>query len=640
MIPIVKQNLDLLKSNNLTFKSIYGIINNRFKSEIFSLHINNGQIVETTYSQMAKMCENTAKAIMAKDKKSDIIGIYMDNSIQWVASFWGILMAGYKPLLLNTKQDINVTNEIIKEVKPAFVISGNSKVDGSISFEQLIGEDSDMEFEPKWSDQIILVTSGSTTKPKIIVHNGKSICSQIELTADILKRNSTLKHNIKLEVKILAFLPFYHIFGLVSTLMWFTFFGRTLVFLSDYGVNSIQHTCQRVGVTHFFAIPLVWDNVVEKLLIQVNKQGKTKLFNRMIRFSNKLQTILPHIGPVIVRNLIFKGVREELLGTNLNFLIAGGGFIAPRTLEVMNGLGCSLYVGYGLTECGILSVNLCRRAKRRLGTSCGPIFTNVQYRINEDGQLEIGKDNCFVGMYVDGEFKPNTAEFYNTNDIVRIDSKNELNIVGRCDDVIITENGENMSPEAIEARLDSRALHSATFTYAKLDGKKQLVLAVEYNNSENAFDRANSLTKLFESINKLPMSERPAQVICLLGQVPYNLKGVNRKLLTEQLENNQLYYEKCEMPNPQQIEQYKSEEYSCLLVKIKKCFADVTGANPDDVTDTVDFVHLGGDSLQYVELLERVSDVAGVNVGINDTPMMTPMAFADYIMNNKTEKVE
>ena len=90
------------------------------------------------------------------------------------------------------------------------------------------------------------------------------------------------------------------------------------------------------------------------------------------------------------------------MGEKLAFLISGGGFISPRTLEVLNGLGYSIYAGYGLTECGVICVELSRNAKFRNGTSTGKIFSNVKYKISEEGELLIPNDHSMNGIYVDG----------------------------------------------------------------------------------------------------------------------------------------------------------------------------------------------------------------------------------------------
>ena len=636
---LVAKYLDLLNHTDYTFKSIYKIMEEHHRSEVFSETIVLGSVVKTTYNALFNMVEAISGNLCERfgSGKPEYIGIYMDNSNEWAACFWAILKSGNIPVLLNTRQDIEVTNSIIDKLKAACVFSSDERIKGSVSVEDFTVFAGNAVGDALWADEVVMVTSGSTAEPKIICHSGQCICSQIELTDEIVRINPTIKHNRKIEIRILAFLPFYHIFGLVSTLMWFSFFGRTLIFLPDYSPKTIQHICRRQEVTHFFAIPLVWEKITQSLLYEVKKQNKLKVFNKAVRLSNKLQSAFPGAGAWIARNIIFKKVRKQALGTELNFCIAGGGFISEHTVEIMNGIGYSLYQGYGLTESGIVSVNLDRRPSRRSSKSCGRIFGDITYRLNDRGELEIASQNCFKGIFRDGKFEPNEDEYYCTNDKVRIDEAGELLIIGRSDDVIVSESGENISPEAIEQRLDKGSLKSASVLYMTYEGRKQVVLALEVSGSESAFDRAGSLKALFESVDRLPLTERPQKIVSIIGEVPYTLKSVNRKKLTTMLENGEAFCEECALPDERDMENYKNEEYQRILGEVKKVFARITKTDEEQISDTSSYINdLKGDSLGYVELLCEINDSLEVEIQLDGNVLLTPMAFADCIFAMKS----
>ena len=76
---------------------------------------------------------------------------------------------------------------------------------------------------------------------------------------------------MKKQLKQLAFLPFYHVFGLFAVYFWFTFFGRTLVFLRDYSADTILKTCRRHQVTHIFAVPMLWHTIEKQVRAEVAK---------------------------------------------------------------------------------------------------------------------------------------------------------------------------------------------------------------------------------------------------------------------------------------------------------------------------------------------------------------------------------
>lgn len=646
---IVTGNIEALKNAPQTFESIYTIIKNSFTSETFGEWLENGEVCKMSYYELYERADSFSKAAVTyaakKDSDSRFVGIFLENSCDWVALFWGLLQAGFKPILLNTRHNIQINNDIIKEMDPVFVVSEDARVDKAISVKDLLEEGKGVKFDKSminWADEIILITSGSTSKPKIISHSGKTICLQVEMSADIVRTNQSIQYNAKLDIHNLAFLPFYHIFGLIATLMWFMFFGRGFVFLPKYDAQSIQFVCKRVGVTHFFAIPLVWNKTVAALEREVAKQGKTEKFNKAIRFSNKLQNIFPLLGPVIVRNLIFKKIRRQLMGEKLAFLISGGGFIAPRTLEVLNGLGYSIYAGYGLTECGVLCVELSRKSKFRNGTSTGKIFSNVKYKISEEGELLIPRDHSMNGIYIDGKFSEFTDEYYPTNDLVNIDETGRLHIIGRLDDVIIGPNGENISPEEIESRIDKGAFTQEAMINCKLPGtdEKQMVLVLADDGSMGAFEKASSLRNVFTSIDALTMSERPVKVLNLIGSMPENFKGIDRKTLSLKLEEQELFATECARPTDEEVTRTRSAEYTELIGKVCDVYAEVLNKDRSEITETSNFVTLGGDSMEYVEMLSKVSEVTGRTISMTETPLITPMAISDYLIEQNKESKE
>ena len=646
---IVTENIEALKNAPQTFESIYTIIKNSFTSETFGEWLENGEVCKMSYYELYERADSFSKAAVSyaakKDSDSRFVGIFLENSCDWVALFWGLLQAGFKPILLNTRHNIQINNDIIKEMDPVFVVSEDARVDKAVSVKDLLEEGKGVKFDKSminWADEIILITSGSTSKPKIISHSGKTICLQVEMSADIVRTNQSIQYNAKLDIHNLAFLPFYHIFGLIATLMWFMFFGRGFVFLPKYDAQSIRFVCKRVGVTHFFAIPLVWNKTVAALDREVAKQGKTEKFNKAIRFSNKLQNIFPLLGPVIVRKFIFKKIRRQLMGEKLAFLISGGGFIAPRTLEVLNGLGYSIYAGYGLTECGVLCVELSRKSKFRNGTSTGKIFSNVKYKVSEKGELLIPRDHSMNGIYIDGKFNEFTDEFYPTNDLVNIDETGRLHIIGRLDDVIIGPNGENISPEEIESRIDKGAFTQEAMINCKLPGtdEKQMVLVLADDGSMGAFEKASSLRNVFTSIDALTMSERPVKVLNLIGSMPENFKGIDRKALSLKLEEQELFATECARPTDEEVTRTRSAEYTELIGKVCDVYAEVLNKDRAEITETSNFVTLGGDSMEYVEMLSKVSEVSGRTISMTETPLITPMAIADYLIDQNKESKE
>jgi long-subunit acyl-CoA synthetase (AMP-forming) len=65
------------------------------------------------------------------------------------------------------------------------------------------------------------------------------------------------------------------------------------------------------------------------------------------------------------------------LGNSLTFCINGGASINKQTTQLMNGLGYCMHQGYGMTETGIVSVELSKYACKRNASTLGKPFKNI-----------------------------------------------------------------------------------------------------------------------------------------------------------------------------------------------------------------------------------------------------------------------
>ena len=111
-------------------------------------------------------------------------------------------------------------------------------------------------------------------------------------------------------MKLLMFLPLFHIFGLVASYFWFAFFGRTFVFLSDYSPNTILSTIRRHKVTHLFAVPLLWDTLAKEIKKEVLfidesiEESTLLLYNQMEEKHINVDINLDHIQVIASKELI------------------------------------------------------------------------------------------------------------------------------------------------------------------------------------------------------------------------------------------------------------------------------------------------------------------------------------------------
>lgn len=633
MVKLVEEMLSqLAQAEEKSFRTLYTIQKAQFHSEIFAEQIVNNRLFRTSYDALYGRCESVGAGLAAAVGGGDgtrFVGIYMDNSPLWVACFWGALMAGYKPLLLNTRHTAEETAAVLADCKPACVLTdgvwqGEGALDASAFAQNATAPDT------AWADEIALLTSGTTGAPRVVVYDGAAICAQVALSGGIVAANRTITHNRKLEIKLLAFLPFYHIFGLIAVLLWFSFFGRTLVFIRDNAPRTIQFACKRHGVTHFFAVPLVWDATVDAILEEVHRQGKDKVFYKAIDFSNKLQSLFPLLGGWFARRVLFASVRRQALGESLHFCISGGSFVREETRRVLNGLGYRLYVGYGLTEAGIVSVELSLRNRHRLGASVGKPFACVQACIGENGELLLDSAVLHRAVYEGGVRREREAGEMPTRDLARIGADGRLEILGRRDETIIGAGGENLSPALIEQKLRIAAAQSCVLGLPDDAGNDRVVLIVYFAESTPMAARAAAVQDAFDQIAALPVAQRPVAVYAADAPLPVtSTEKIKRAAIGPLVAAGRLHLIPLTRSEAADIETLRSEDFDNALARVKAVFARVLGLPVEQVSDTADFIaDLGGDSLKYYALISALSEEFGTELTLDSSAPVTPADFA------------
>lgn len=620
-----------LKDGDHTLRSIYDIISTRFTNQVFAETLKGATINKLTYGELVELVDTVFGGLGGFDlKKGDIVGIDMPNSPLWVACFWGILKAGYRPLLVNTIQDAATKEKVIDNCKCALVLSDGSSVLKNAADCSKWKKPDELPAED-WSDEFVLSTTGTTGVPKTVVHNGKGILAQILISQEAVRRNKTTSYNSRGEMKFVAFLPFCHIFGLVSTLLWFSVLGRPFVFLSDNKPDTIRYACKRHEPTHFFAIPLVWNSVAAAVLKEADRTGQRKKLEKALKFTNGIQKVFPFLGMKIAR-AVFKKQRSMLMGTKLMFLVSGGAPLSADARRVLNGMGYSIYNGYGSTEAGIVSVELSPNVKHRLGESVGHPFDSVDAKI-KDGMLVLNGGGMYVATVKDGEIIPrDESEYFETNDNAEIDGDGRLYIRGRRDDVIITANGENVNPEDLEEKIGALPCDTYCVCGLKRDGKTINALVLGCPDDER---RPYAVSAAFAAIDKLPQAVRP-QTVYLCERLPVMLGKIRRSELRDMFADTPELFIKAERAN---VADLKGMELS-LADAVRGMFADVLKTELSEVKPNSDFFELGGTSLDYFTLLSTINEKYRVALDMtSDVMYVTPASFAVAISEEMQKKV-
>lgn len=131
---------------------------------------------------------------------------------------------------------------------------------------------------------------------------------------------------------------------------------------------------------------------------------------------------------------------------SLRFVAVGGAAVPAALLEAAWASGIPASAGYGLSECcSVVSVS--RPGNRSL--SAGPPLPGVAVEI-EDGEIVVSGPTVMQG-YLGGAAP---AGRWATGDLGHFDGDGNLVVVGRKDNLLVTPNGRNVSPEWIEAMVE------------------------------------------------------------------------------------------------------------------------------------------------------------------------------------------
>ena len=143
---------------------------------------------------------------------------------------------------------------------------------------------------------VMLFTSGTTSIAKAVMLSQKNICSNVNAMPYFVLMYDT-------DV-LLSFLPMHHTFECtISFLYGCLYCGATIAFCD--GLKYIVDNLKEYGVTVFVAVPLMLEKMYKKVLKGIDKQGKTKLIQRMLVLTNGLNKI--HID---IRRKVYQPIIE------------------------------------------------------------------------------------------------------------------------------------------------------------------------------------------------------------------------------------------------------------------------------------------------------------------------------------------
>jgi long-chain acyl-CoA synthetase len=425
-----------------------------------------------TFGQLQKKARDfAAHLIQTRNiQPQDKIAVLGKNRVDWDIAFWGIILSGAVPVLIDPQRRTEgVQNHLLHTDTKVLVLADDYQDTGAreklkeslrhynISLIEMTRHDAhtlnDAELsslltnKSEWiqpdDTAVILCTSGTTGDPR-----------EVELTHTNLIANvqGTLNEvHITSADKLGHIMPPHHSFGLTVGKLLPLSVGATNLYTNKY--RHVFHLIKHEGITVFVGIPALFTvfakRVEEAIAGQKQKSWLIKLADRYLPKS---------LGRIMVKKLGWEKLR---------FFVSGSAPIPEWVLEAFWKRGIQLWEGYGTTE--VSPIYGFNPNHQKLGSVGKPIPTLSVKVVNEKSQaLKPGQKGeilltgpCVMKGYyknpraTDEVIKTDGdgTRWLHTGDLGYLDEDGYLFITGRKKFLIVLPSGKNVNPELIEQTL-------------------------------------------------------------------------------------------------------------------------------------------------------------------------------------------
>lgn len=396
-----------------------------------------------SYTQFKNDTECFSAALAALSQQEKHIAILGPNSYSWLTAYFGTVNSGSVAVPLDALLPVEELCDLINRADVTTLVYDKSKeevalaamtscpnVKHYIGMEKALSPQGDAECHDMWEligkqqpgfsyepkpEQLatIMFTSGTTGKSKGVM-----------LTHRNMAENATcLDMRIEPGTVILSVLPIHHAYCLAMDI---------LKGISLGSVICINDSLLRIAKN----ITLFEPNMILMVPLMIET------------FAKKLEEVSWIPAPL---------VKAKVFGKQFHTVCSGGAYLNPAYLDVFHKYGIEILQGYGMTECSpVISTNLSWESK--VG-SVGKLMPNCQAK-TVDGELWVKGSSVMEGYYKMPEETAATLEdgWLKTGDLGYVDEDNFVFLTGRKKNLIITKNGENVSPEEIENALGEERL--------------------------------------------------------------------------------------------------------------------------------------------------------------------------------------
>lgn len=279
-------------------------------------------------------------------------------------------------------------------------------------------------------------------------------------------------------------------------------------------IDTVAVNVREIAPTMFIGVPRIWEKLKEGFEFRVTESGpvRRRIVDHLFSVGRSLDdkrargklSLFDRAVAAACDVLLFRDVRTHLgLDRTVHRLCAGAS-VSPETLRFFSVIGLPVSQGYGMTEsAGCVFIQ--NDTHRALG-GCGMPVQGADYRIAEDGEIEIAGPTVFKGYFRDPTATADTMDgrWLKSGDIVRVMENGEITVVDRKKAIIITSGGKNIAPSEVENALKDSPFIKEVIVVG--DGRKFLaaLIQIDFDNVGRwASDEGLAYTT-YRSLTELP----------------------------------------------------------------------------------------------------------------------------------------
>lgn len=455
----------------------------------YKIKLEEGKYQVYTHNEIRDMIDYLGTALInlgLKDKRIAVIG---ENRYEWELAYLSVVCGTGTVVPLDKSLPANELEELVErsEVEAIFYSKKYEEIVEKIKYSEknklkhLISMDSDIHKEGIYSQKeliekgkefveagdrsfidakinpeemsIMLFTSGTTSKSKVVALSHKNMVSNVMDFASVLDIDSS--------DRILSFLPLHHVFECTVGMLYSLYIGAQRSFCE--GIRHIVENLNEYQITFASFVPAIYESMHKTIIKNLKKEGKLEAVRKLME-ANKDKTMAE-------KKEIFKDI-HNVFGGQIKLFVSGAAALEKEVEEDFRAWGVNLCQGYGLTETSPV-IGVETNENFRVG-SIGKPLPHIQAKIedaNEEGmgELVVKGPNVMLGYYNDEEATKEVLEdgWFRTGDLAKIDEDGYIFICGRKKSVIVLKNGKNIFPEEMEALVNKIEGVKESFIFGK-----------------------------------------------------------------------------------------------------------------------------------------------------------------------------